>query len=185
MDNTMLDLSLTVTGILRYGASWHADRTVITATADGYREIGFGPLGERVAQLGHGLCSIGVTGDQRVATFKWDNQEHLEAYLAIPPAPSRPRRRALIDHRTHSHGSAPAQGRHRHRRGRAGGSARIGGLCARTATVQRHPDQAATRQQPCHEHRQNDLDHPTVRPVFPKPQARVALLHRERHHRHA
>jgi fatty-acyl-CoA synthase len=84
MDNTMLDLSLTVTGILRYGASWHADRTVITATADGYREIGFGPLGERVAQLGHGLCSIGVTGDQRVATFKWDNQEHLEAYLAIP-----------------------------------------------------------------------------------------------------
>ena len=47
-----------------------------------------------------------------------------------------------------------------------------GGLCARATTVQRHPDQAATRQQPCREHPRNDLDRPTMRPVFPKPQPR-------------
>ena len=27
---------------------------------------------------------IGITGDQRVATFMWNNAEHLTAYLAIP-----------------------------------------------------------------------------------------------------
>ena len=27
---------------------------------------------------------IGVTGDQRVATFMWNNAEHLAAYLAVP-----------------------------------------------------------------------------------------------------
>jgi fatty-acyl-CoA synthase len=84
MHSTMAHCPLAVTAILRYGTGCHADRRVISATADGYREIGFGPLGERVAQLAHGLRGIGVTGDQRVATFRWNNQEHLETYLAIP-----------------------------------------------------------------------------------------------------
>jgi fatty-acyl-CoA synthase len=84
MHSTMADYPLTVTPILRYGTGCHAHRRVLTATADGYREIGFGPLGERVAQLAHGLRGIGITGDQRVATFMWNNQGHLEAYLAIP-----------------------------------------------------------------------------------------------------
>jgi fatty-acyl-CoA synthase len=30
------------------------------------------------------LRRIGVTGDQRVATFMWNNSEHLAAYLAVP-----------------------------------------------------------------------------------------------------
>jgi fatty-acyl-CoA synthase len=84
MDSTMADFPLTVTTILRHGTRWHADRMVITATADGYREIGYGRLGSRAAQLAHGLRGIGITGDQRVATFMWNNQEHLECYLAIP-----------------------------------------------------------------------------------------------------
>ena len=51
MDSTMQDFPLTITGILRYGTNWHADRKVITATDDGYREASYGSLGERVAQL--------------------------------------------------------------------------------------------------------------------------------------
>ena len=84
VDSTMQDFPLTITAILRHGTGWHADRKVITATADGYREASYETIGERVAQLAHGLTSLGITGDERVATFMWNNQEHLEAYLAIP-----------------------------------------------------------------------------------------------------
>ncbi|MGZ5377676.1 MAG: fatty acid--CoA ligase [Mycobacterium sp.] len=84
MDNTMQDFPLTVTGILRHGTTWFSGRKVITKTADGYREICFGELGTRVAQLAHGLRQLGVTNGQRVATFMANNQEHLEAYFTVP-----------------------------------------------------------------------------------------------------
>ncbi|WP_099042542.1 fatty acid--CoA ligase [Mycobacterium neglectum] len=84
MDSTMQDFPLTVTGILRHGTTWSSGRKVITKTADGYREICFGELGTRVAQLAHGLRRLGVTSGQRVATFMWNNQEHLETYFAAP-----------------------------------------------------------------------------------------------------
>jgi len=73
-----------VTAILRHGSGWNSSRKVITAMPDGFREINFGELGARVAQLANGLRQIGVTGGDRVATFMWNNQEHLEAYFAIP-----------------------------------------------------------------------------------------------------
>jgi len=41
-------------------------------------------VGRRAAQLAHALGGLGIDGDQRVATFMWNNQEHLEAYLAVP-----------------------------------------------------------------------------------------------------
>ncbi|MGO4445036.1 fatty acid--CoA ligase [Mycobacterium sp. 2YAF39] len=84
MDSTMQDFPLTVTGILRHGTTWSSTRKVITKTPDGYREISFGELGSRVAQLAHGLRDIGVEGGDRVATFMWNNQEHLETYFAAP-----------------------------------------------------------------------------------------------------
>jgi acyl-CoA synthetase (AMP-forming)/AMP-acid ligase II len=84
MDSTMQDFPLTVTGILRHGTTWYSGRKVITKTPDGHREICFGELGTRVAQLAHGLRQLGVMSGQRVGTFMWNNQEHLEAYFAIP-----------------------------------------------------------------------------------------------------
>jgi fatty-acyl-CoA synthase len=80
----MQDFPLTVTEILRHGTGWHGDRKVITATPDGHREATYRTVGERVAQLAHGLRGLGITGDERVATFMWNNQEHLEAYYAVP-----------------------------------------------------------------------------------------------------
>jgi len=84
MYGTVQDFALTMTSILRYGASIHADRTVTTATDDGFRGITFGELATRAAQLANGLRMIGVTDDDRVATFLWNTQEHLEAYFAVP-----------------------------------------------------------------------------------------------------
>jgi fatty-acyl-CoA synthase len=84
MLSTMQDFPLTVTGILRHGTGWNSSRRVTTATPDGYRDISYGELGTRVAQLAHGLRQLGVTDGDRVATFMWNNQEHLEAYFAAP-----------------------------------------------------------------------------------------------------
>ncbi|HME49318.1 fatty acid--CoA ligase [Mycobacterium sp.] len=84
MYSTMQDFPLTITSLLRYGTGMHADRLVITATDDGFREISYGEFGDRVAQLANGLCRLGVRPGDRVATFMWNNQEHLEAYFAVP-----------------------------------------------------------------------------------------------------
>jgi fatty-acyl-CoA synthase len=84
MQSTMMDVPLTVTAIMRYGTSAYADREVVTCTTLGTRRQSYGVTGARAARLANALRSLGVDGDQRVATLMWNNAEHLEAYLAIP-----------------------------------------------------------------------------------------------------
>src|ERR1700758_286011 len=84
MDSTMPDFPLTITAIMRHGCGVHGARTVTTATGDGYRHTSYRELGQQAAQLANALRRLGVTGDQRVATFMWNNAEHLVAYLAVP-----------------------------------------------------------------------------------------------------
>jgi fatty-acyl-CoA synthase len=84
MRSTMQDFPLTLGGILRHGTTVHADSEVVTATVDGTRSISYDELGKRVAQLAGGLRGLGITSDERVATFQWNNTEHLEAYFAVP-----------------------------------------------------------------------------------------------------
>ncbi len=80
----MMDVPLTVGMIMRHGTTVHGDGEVVTWTGDGARRASYAEVGRRAAQLAGALRGLGVTGDQRVATFQWNNQEHLEAYLAIP-----------------------------------------------------------------------------------------------------
>ena len=84
MDSTMQDFPLTITAIMRHGSGVHGARTVTTATGDGYRHSTYRELGQQAAQLANALRRLGVTGDQRVATFMWNNTEHLATYLAVP-----------------------------------------------------------------------------------------------------
>ncbi len=84
MRSTMQDAPLTIASLMAHGTTVHADSEVVTATSDGSRRQSYADLGRRAAQLAHGLRSLGIDGDQRVATFQWNNAEHLEAYLAIP-----------------------------------------------------------------------------------------------------
>ncbi len=80
----MMDVPLTIGEIMRHGTTVHRDAEVVTWTGDQPRRATFGDVGRRAAQLAGALRELGVTADQRVATFQWNNQEHLEAYLAIP-----------------------------------------------------------------------------------------------------
>jgi fatty-acyl-CoA synthase len=84
MYSTMQSFPLTITAILRHACRVHGARKVTTATGGGYRDCTYAELGQQAAQLANALRRIGVTGDQRVATFMWNNAEHLAAYLAVP-----------------------------------------------------------------------------------------------------
>lgn len=84
MHSTMQNFPLTITAILRHAVDVHGDRTVTTSTGNGCRHVKYREIGKRSAQLAHALRAVGVEGDQRVATFMWNNQEHLEAYIAVP-----------------------------------------------------------------------------------------------------
>src|SRR5262249_58795220 len=66
------------------GTTVQAASEVPTATAEGTRRRTYAEVGRRTAQLASGLRDLGITGDQRVATFMWNNAEHLETYLAVP-----------------------------------------------------------------------------------------------------
>jgi len=85
MRSTMQDVPLTVTTIMRYAFDVNGDRTVTTAMGGGrYRTTTYRELGEQAARLANALRGLGITGDERVGTFMWNNAEHLAVYLAVP-----------------------------------------------------------------------------------------------------
>ncbi|MPY96472.1 MAG: long-chain-fatty-acid--CoA ligase [Actinophytocola sp.] len=84
MLGTMQDVPLSLSQLLRYGASTHGASEVVTWTGEEPRRETYAQVGERAARLANALRSLGITADQRVATFMWNNNEHLEAYLAVP-----------------------------------------------------------------------------------------------------
>ncbi|MCF2532103.1 long-chain fatty acid--CoA ligase [Yinghuangia soli] len=84
MLSTMQDVPLTITRIMQHGTTVHGASEVVTWTGAEPRRTTYAEVGRRTAQLAHALRELGVDGDQRVATFLWNNQEHLECYLAVP-----------------------------------------------------------------------------------------------------
>ncbi len=84
MYSTMQSYPLTIAAILRHASSVHGARKVTTATGTGYRECTYAQLAQQAAQLANALRRVGISGDQRVATFMWNNAEHLAAYMAVP-----------------------------------------------------------------------------------------------------
>ena len=85
LESTMQDdYPLTIRPLFEHGRRVHATSKVITYTGDGYHEATFAEVADRADRLAAALTRLGVTPGERVATFLWNNQAHLEAYLAIP-----------------------------------------------------------------------------------------------------
>ena len=80
-----MDLPLQISRLLEHGRTVHGNAEVTTWTGDGVRRSTYRELGALSAQLAHALRDeLGVTGDDRVATFMWNNAEHLAAYCTVP-----------------------------------------------------------------------------------------------------
>lgn len=81
----MMDAPLQVARILEHGATVHGTAEVVTWTGAEPRRMSYAEVGRAAARLAHALRDeCGVTGDERVATFMWNNNEHLVAYFAVP-----------------------------------------------------------------------------------------------------
>lgn len=83
-ESTMMDAPLSIATLLRHGQRVYGDSEVVTFTGETSRRASFAEVAERAERLGTALGSLGIDVGDRVATFGWNNQEHLEAYLAIP-----------------------------------------------------------------------------------------------------
>jgi len=85
MRSTMMDFPLQIARILEHGSTVHGRAEVVTWTGDQPRRMSYAEVGVQAARLAHALRDdLGVTGDDRVATFMWNNAEHLVAYFAVP-----------------------------------------------------------------------------------------------------
>ncbi|GIU89769.1 MAG: putative medium chain fatty-acid-CoA ligase FadD [Acidimicrobiia bacterium] len=80
----MQDFPLTVTAILRHGRRVHGESECVTWTDTGSRRATFAEVSDNADRFAAALSGLGVRDGDRVGTFCWNTQEHLEAYFAIP-----------------------------------------------------------------------------------------------------
>ncbi|HEY5262016.1 MAG TPA: long-chain fatty acid--CoA ligase [Solirubrobacteraceae bacterium] len=78
------DFPLTLHHPLHRMRSVHPGVEVVTLTDRGTVRATYGEVAERVDRLARVLERLGVKQGDRVGTFAWNNQRHLELYMAIP-----------------------------------------------------------------------------------------------------
>src|ERR1044071_3660459 len=84
MLSTMQDFPLTISAIFRHGRSVFGGSEVVTFEGESCRRATYATVAERADKLAAALARLGIRPGDRVATFAWNNQEHLEAYMAVP-----------------------------------------------------------------------------------------------------
>ncbi len=81
------DFPLTLNHIRRRMQTLNQGAEVVTLLADGsVQRISHAALTERIDRLARVLRELGVQQSDRVATFAWNNQRHVELYFAAPCA---------------------------------------------------------------------------------------------------
>ena len=78
------DYPLTLQHLLGRMRRMFGEATVVTATEGGRERASYTEVADRIDRLCRGLESLGVKQGDRVATFAWNTQRHLEVYLGVP-----------------------------------------------------------------------------------------------------
>jgi len=86
LEGLMQDFPLTVDHIRRRVRDVYGDQQVITHTEAGRSAATYAEVADRIDRLGRVLDRLGVEPGDRVGTFAWNSQRHLELYFAIPSA---------------------------------------------------------------------------------------------------
>src|SRR3954447_22069934 len=85
LESTMQDgFQLTLGHVLDQMRHVYPDSQVATLTDDGVKRATYADVAERVDRLCAALKALGVKEGDRVATFSWNTQQHLELYLGAP-----------------------------------------------------------------------------------------------------
>ena len=84
MQSTMQDRPLTINAIFEHGRRVHADSEIVTFMGNESRRASYACVADRAEKLAAALKRLGIGEGDRVGTFCWNEQEHMEAYFAIP-----------------------------------------------------------------------------------------------------
>ena len=84
LESTMQDFPLTIGMIFRHGRKVYGGSEVMTFEGDHTRRATYAEVADRTERLAAALARLGIGTGDRVGTFCWNSQEHLEAYFAIP-----------------------------------------------------------------------------------------------------
>ena len=84
MRGLMMDYPLTTTHLLERSRRLFPKKEVLTRTTTGLHRITYAELYRRAGRLANALQALGVRAGDRVASFAWNSQRHLELYLGVP-----------------------------------------------------------------------------------------------------
>jgi fatty-acyl-CoA synthase len=82
--STMQDYPLTIRAIMRHGAQVYGESECVTWTGAGTRRTSYAEVARNAGRLANALTRLGIGRSDPVATFCWNNTEHLEAYFGVP-----------------------------------------------------------------------------------------------------
>jgi fatty-acyl-CoA synthase len=84
ISSTMQDFPLTIAAVLRHGKTVYGDAECVTWTGSGSRRATYATVADNAGRVAGALARLGIEQGDRVGTFMWNSQEHMEVYLAIP-----------------------------------------------------------------------------------------------------
>jgi fatty-acyl-CoA synthase len=84
MQATMMHMPMTVQMIMQHGLEVFPESRVGTFDGETMHYTSYREIATDAARLAASLRSLGIGAGDRVATFSWNNNAHMAAYLAIP-----------------------------------------------------------------------------------------------------
>lgn len=84
MEGLMMDYPLTLTPLMERARRLFPNKEIVTKAGTSLERRTYGEWAERVGRLANALAKLGVQRGDRVATFAWNNERHLEIYFAAP-----------------------------------------------------------------------------------------------------
>jgi acyl-CoA synthetase (AMP-forming)/AMP-acid ligase II len=84
LPSTMSEQPLGIRAIFEHAMRSHGRKHIISRDGAEVRRFTYHEFGARVAQLAHALRKLGIGPGDRVASFAWNGNRHLELYFAVP-----------------------------------------------------------------------------------------------------
>lgn len=84
MRGLMMDYPLTINHLLERARRLFPKKEIISRTPTGLHRYTYAELYRRAARLANALAELGIRTGDRVATFAWNSDRHLELYLTVP-----------------------------------------------------------------------------------------------------
>ncbi len=80
----MMNWSLTISKILEFAATYHADTEIVSRTVEGpIHRYGYGDAAKRTRKLANALGRLGVGQGDIIGTLAWNGYRHFEIYYAV------------------------------------------------------------------------------------------------------